>query len=186
MIVTRTVAGACALSLVDAKVHLRVDHTEEDTLITSLAQAAHNVVSEAIGRVLTAETWTVALPGASGDLALPVRPVLTVESIAYFDGDDMPQTASVSDFYLFKDPDRPSMRPKDGKAWPSVRRRDDAMTITLTAGMASVPDELAAAMKLLVGHWYQNREAASEKALSDAPMAVQMILDLHRDRWVAA
>lgn len=186
MIVTRTVAGDCALSLDDAKAHLRVDHDEEDALITSLAQAAHNVVSEAIGRVLTEETWTVALSGASGDLVLPVRPVKSVDAIAYFDADDAPQTATVSDFYLFQHPDRPSMRPKDGKAWPTVRLRDDAMTITLTAGMDAVPDELINAMKLLVGHWYQNREAASEKSLSEAPMAVQLILDLHRDRWVAA
>ena len=186
MITSRVVAGACALSLDDAKEHLRVGGTDEDALITSFAQAAHNVVSEAIGRVLTEETWTVSVAAASGDLVLPVRPVLTVESIAYFDADDAPQSATVSDFYLFRHPDRPRLRPKDGKAWPSARRRDDAITVTITVGMSEVPAELISVMKLLVGHWYDNRESASEKTLTEAPQAVQMILDLHRDRWVSA
>lgn len=186
MIITRTVAGDCALSLDDAKVHLRVDGDDEDALITSLAQAAHNVVSEAIGRVLTEETWTVSLSGANGDLVLPVRPVQSIDAIAYFDPDDAEQTGTVADFYLFAHADRPVMRPKDGAAWPSVRRREDALTITLTAGMMAVPDELIAAMKLLVGHWYENREAVSEGNKGEVPMAVEMILDLHRDRWVAA
>lgn len=186
MIVTRTVAGDCALSLADAKSHLRVDGSDEDALITALAQAAHNVVSEAIGRVLTEETWTVSVARVSGDLVLPVRPVLTVEGIAYFDLNDDVQAATVSDFYLFRHPDRPSLRPKDGKAWPGLRRRDDALTVTLTAGMSEIPEELISAMKLLVGHWYQNREAVAESSNGEVPMAVDMILDLHRDRWVAA
>lgn len=186
MIVTRTVAGDCALSLEDAKAHLRVDHDDEDDLITALAQAAHNVVSEAIGRVLTLETWTVATGPVSGDLVLPVRPVRAVSSITYFDAADTSQSAVVGDYYLFFDPDRPRMRPKPGKAWPAAIQRDDAVTITLTAGLASVPDELVAGMKLLVGHWYANREAVTEAGGKEMPLAVQMICDLHRDRWVAA
>jgi len=52
--------------------------------------------------------------------------------------------------------------------------------------MSEIPEELISAMKLLVGHWYQNREAVAESSNGEVPMAVDMILDLHRDRWVAA
>lgn len=38
-------------------------------------------------------------------------------------------------------------------------------------------------VRLLVGHWYANREAATAAALSPAPLAVDMLLALHRPVW---
>lgn len=39
------------------------------------------------------------------------------------------------------------------------------------------------AVRLLVGHWYANREAATPVALSEAPLAVQFLLNLERPTW---
>lgn len=36
------------------------------------------------------------------------------------------------------------------------------------------------AARLLVGHWYANREAATPVALTEAPLAVRMLLDFNR------
>ena len=36
------------------------------------------------------------------------------------------------------------------------------------------------AARLLVGHWYANREAASAVAVSEVPMAVRMLLDFNK------
>lgn len=187
MISIRTVAGTVPLSLADAKAHIRVDYDDDDALITSLAAAACNAIAEDVGRVLTAETWTVAVPRQNGDLILPVRPVRSITNIAYFDRDDAPQTATVSDFYLFAHPDRPVVRPKDGKQWPDARERDDAITLTLSVGLTAVPDELLAAAKLLLGHWYEHREAvATGQTPAELPMAVRYLCDMHRAKWVAA
>lgn len=36
------------------------------------------------------------------------------------------------------------------------------------------------AARLLLGHWYANREAATPGALTEAPMAVRMLLDFNK------
>lgn len=36
------------------------------------------------------------------------------------------------------------------------------------------------ACRLLVGHWYENREAVSDAAGAEVPMAVQMLLQINR------
>ena len=187
MIVQRSTAGACALSTEVAKQHLRVDHDDEDALIGALAQAAHNVVAEMTGRVLTEEEWTVAVPSVAGDLVLPLCPVQSLDAITYYDADGVSQSLDVADFWLFAHPDRPVIRPKPGTAWPALQPREDALTVTVTAGLASVPAELLAAMKLLVGHYYANREAVvTGYSVAELPMAVTDLCSLHQSRWVAA
>lgn len=42
------------------------------------------------------------------------------------------------------------------------------------------------AVRLLLGHWYANREAASATAVSEVPMAVSMLLAINRpaESWI--
>lgn len=42
--------------------------------------------------------------------------------------------------------------------------------------IAAVPETIKAALKLTVGHWYENREAFAEGALAEVPMAVKSLL----------
>lgn len=42
--------------------------------------------------------------------------------------------------------------------------------------VSAVPDDIQAAMKLMIGHWYANREEVSEAALSETPMAAKYLL----------
>lgn len=42
--------------------------------------------------------------------------------------------------------------------------------------VSAVPDDIQAAIKLLVGHWYANREETTEGALSEIPMAAKHLL----------
>jgi len=186
VIAKRTTVGDTSLSLPLAKEHLRVDYVDENGLITSLTQAAHNMASEMTGLVLTEEVWEVSTPPVSGDFVLPVMPVKTVDAISYFDANDVSQTAEVENFYFFANPTRPVLRPKPGFSWPNASKRDDAITVTVTAGLEAVPDEILAAIKLIVGHLYENREAVVEGKHVPLPWAVETMLDLHRAKWATA
>lgn len=186
MILTRTVAGDLPLTLAEVKAHLRVDHDDEDGLISSLLAAACGAVSEEIGRVLSPETWTLSFPQHRGDLVLPIRPVSAIAAVSYYDRDDAKQVGNPADFYLFPHPDRPVVRPKNDKKWPDVIDREDAITLTLSVGLSSVPDEILAAIKLLIGHWYENRNAVDAQKMDEAPVAYRHICDLHRARWLTA
>lgn len=183
----RVTAGALALSLPDAKTHLRVTEDDEDDLIASLAAAACASIAENVGRVLTEEQWAVSVAAVDGDLVLPLAPVRSVDAITYFDPDDTEQTVSVGDFYLFADDERAILRPKAGKAWPATIAREDAITVTFTVGMETVPPGLLAAAKLLLGHWYASREAVvTGQAAQEIPLGVQLLCDQERRNWVAA
>lgn len=187
MILRRVTVGVSALSLADAKAHLRVDHDDEDDLITALAESACASIAENVGRVLIEEQWTVAVAAVDGDFVLPLAPVRSVDAITYFDADDTEQAASVDDFYLFADDDCAILRPKAGKSWPATIAREDAITITITVGMTAVPPGLIAAAKLLLGHWYDTRAAvAMGQTPQEVPLGVQYLCDQARRNWVAA
>lgn len=187
MIKRRVTLGASALSLADAKDHLRVMHDDEDDVITALAASACASIAENVGRVLTEEQWTVSVAAVGGDLVLPLAPVRSVDAITYFDADDAEKAASVDDFYLFADDDSAILRPKAGKSWPTTIAREDAITVTITVGMETISPGLIAAAKLLLGHWYDTRAAVVQgQAPQEIPLGVQYLCDQARRNWVSS
>jgi len=99
------------VSLIDAKLHLRVDFDEDDTLIASLISAARQAAETLTGRQFTTARWKMVLdcfPGPSlmgvpagqpftlpgHAILLPKCPVQTVVSINYLDMGSALQTMS--------------------------------------------------------------------------------------------
>ena len=187
MLLTR-IAGPTVFPdlLAAAKEHLREDSTDQDLLISGLIAAAVEMIGAMAGRVLFAETWTLAISGVTGDLVLPKSPVTAVTAISYYDAAGVSQAATVADFYLFKDADVATLRPKPGKAWPVAQDREDAISVSFTAGYAALPGALKAAMLLLIGHLYENRETVVVgMAPAEVPLAVHELVAVHRLGWVA-
>ena len=180
-----TAAALPPVTQAEAKAHLRVDGSDEDSLIDALVLAATSAVEEETGRALVTQTWDYAVSQPSGKVMLPVHPVASVSTLAYYDTDDAPQTLTVSDYYLFKGPDKAWLEPKDNVDWPEMKDRPDALTVTFVAGqaVAAVPQALKQAILLLVAHWYENREAVGK--LTAAPLAYGHIISQHRLGWVA-
>lgn len=64
----------------------------------------------------------------------------------------------------------------------------DALTLAATAGNLTgatlttddVPEDIRAAILLLIGHLYENREAGAERALSEIPFGVKALLSMDR------
>jgi uncharacterized phiE125 gp8 family phage protein len=187
MFLRRTaVASSRPISLADARMHLKDPPEGEDPLIDRLIRVSCDIVGEMSGRVLALETWEAAYPSVSGDLVLPKNPVQAVTGIAYYDALDALQSAVLSDFYIFKDDDRCLIRPKSGKSWPQTITREDAITVTFTAGYSAVPDALISAIQLMIGHLYENREAVVTGTItSELPLAVQEMIAIHRIGWAA-
>jgi len=181
-----TAATAWPVTLAEARADLRIIGTDEDTLVTAQIATATSVVSEMSGLELTTQVWSMAVASVSGDLALPKVPVQSVGSISYYDADGVSQAAVVTDFHLFKDDFRATLRPKPGKSWPTLQTRDDALTVSFTAGQLTVPPALKQAVLFLVAHLYENREAIAETALSAIPFGVADMVNLHRRGWFGA
>ena len=59
--------------------------------------------------------------------------------------------------------------PAPGNAWPTPRNQNAAVMVDFVAGYANpaaVPAELTLALRLLVGHWYENRQAVNVGVIS--------------------
>lgn len=187
MLLNRTVAPTVyPVSLLEAREQLRVSDTSEDAYIQSLIYAATEMVEQMVGRPIASQTWAMEINGASGKVHLPKAPVISVSSIAYYDRDNASQTATVSDFYLFKDEDRAWLEPKPNISWPETYDRADALTITFVAGYAAQPANLKHAVLLLVSNFFENRTPVSEIDMKEVPFSLRSLIGISRLGWVQA
>lgn len=183
-----TPAAATIVSLADAKAHLRIFHDDEDTYINGLIAAAQDWMAGEknwLGRSVIEQEWELTLrefPVA--EVRLPKPPLIEVTAVHYTPpgGSEVPLAtyrefdAGVSDGgYIL---------PAAGAAWPSTNGEPDAVRIEFTAGFETVPASIKNAALLLIGHWFEHREAAGEAKITDLPMAVDALLMPYRD-WSA-
>lgn len=173
------------LTTAEAKVHLRVDHDDDDGYIDALVAAATEYLDGAfgiLGRALVTQSWQMSLaawPSATS-MVLPVPPVQAVTAVTYYDADNAEQTFGAANYRLVATEARALVELVDGASWPASYARSDAITVTFTAGYGDaaddVPEPIRQAARLLVAEWYDPaREAASEKELVAIPFGVRAL-----------
>jgi uncharacterized phiE125 gp8 family phage protein len=177
------------VSLADAKNHLRVDISDDDTLISALITAAREHVEEATRRALITQTWRLSLDQfpADDEIELPRPPLQSVSSIIYTDKDDTTSTLATSVYEVDTDGQPGRVKLAYGEDWPSdTLAETNPVKITFVAGYgdnaSDVPQRWQQAILLLVGHWYENREAivTGGGIPKELPLAVQSLIQMDR------
>ena len=174
------------ISLPDMKDHLRVTGTDEDALITTLIEAAREYCESYQNRAYITQTWEFALDEwpENGIISIPKPPLQSVTSIKYYGTDDAEYIWDPSNYQVDTHRQPGRVAPVYGKAWPSTTLRPmNGILITFEAGQAdadAVPERVKQAIKVLVGHLYENREATDLKELKEVPFAVHALLGLDR------
>jgi uncharacterized phiE125 gp8 family phage protein len=160
--------GTEPIALAEAKLHCKVDVTDDDALITALIVAARRLAEQQTGRALVTQQWKQTLdafPVAA--IALDLPPLQTVESLKYYDTDGAQQTlAAGTDYTVHTSTPLGLVAPAYGTTWPATRDMLEAVEIAFTAGYgaaAAVPQEIKQWMLLQIGHWYENREASGDR-----------------------
>jgi uncharacterized phiE125 gp8 family phage protein len=169
------------LSLVEAKLHLRVTVSTEDALITSLILAARERCEELSARSFVTRTYALYLDGwPCGDsLLLPMPPIQSVTSVTYVDSAGVTQTMPSSDYYLAASGGRLVLA--YGAGWPATALRGrESVIVRYVAGYGAasvVPAWCKHSMRLLLAHWYMNREEVTSGTVGHRlPEAAQEIL----------
>lgn len=156
--------AALPVTVEEAKMHLRVDSTYEDSHIENLIRAATELAQYNTDRALitqTVEEYFDDLPyGRVIDLSL--SPLQSVTSVSYMDTAGAYQIFSSANYTV----DTKSMPPRivlnPNTSWPStVGDFPNAIKVVYIAGdttTAAVPDTIKQAILLQVGFLYQNRE----------------------------
>lgn len=177
----------------EAKLHLRVDHSTEDALITRLIETARQQCEDRARRAFINRTMTAMLHRwpASGVIMLPYPPLVSVTSIEYTDEDGATLTWASSNYIVDTHSEPGCIVFKNDSTVPSVTLQEvNGIKITYTAGYGStagdVPDRYKQAMLLTIGHLYENREqvvTAQGIAITELPQGVDDLLMIDRGNW---
>ena len=180
--------AATPVSLAEAKAHLRVEHSEDDTLITAMITAATERLdgwSGILGRCLVMQTWVCEFDGfpCSDRLRLPLAPLGNITSVTFRDSDNVERTLSADTYYPVSDNLGPAVNLVSALSWPSTYDRADAVTVTASFGYgaaSAVPAPIKAAILLMVGDLYRNRESGVV-----GPVAVEVKMSATVDALLA-
>ena len=172
------------LTVAEAKAHLRVDHTTDDTLIESLIKAARATAEKFQGRGYLNQTYKLYLDyfPAAGYIELPYAPLSSVTSVVYEDENSDTQTWASSNYQVDTkmEPGRIWLAP--GITWPRVEPdRINAVTITYVVGYgatsASVPENIRHAIRLILSDLYNHREnTVVGQTANEIPFSAQHLL----------
>jgi uncharacterized phiE125 gp8 family phage protein len=182
-----TPATESVLSLQEVKDHCRVDGEADDLVLTGLLAAATEQAEIDFDRALMRKTYRLDLPRFYPCIGLPWPPLSSVQFIKYYDFDNALQTLD-EDVYAVDFGVEPSqVRAAYNQTWPTTYRRHDAVQITYDVGYETaeeVPQLQKQAVLLLIGHWFENREAVSADGVKEVPLAYQSIVQACRvHRW---
>lgn len=169
------------LTTAEAKSHLRVDTSDDDTLIDSLILGARHFIENYTGRQLIQATWVLRRDGFANELYLPRGPLSSVSSIQYIDQDGATQTLAGSAYTVDAHSNPGRVVLAYGQTWPNVRDQINNVTITFVAGygtaVTDVPEPIRQAMRLLVAHFYETREPyIVGTSASPVPFAIESLL----------
>lgn len=156
----------------------------EDTLIEGLITAARQMCESITNRAFVTQTWTLYLEDWPEDdwLKLPKGNLQSVESVKYTDSAGTVQTLVEDTDYLvdtYSEPGRIVLA--YGESWPTESLYPaNPIAIEFTCGYGDaddVPKAIKQALLLLVGHWYEHREAVLVGAASkEIEFAVRALL----------
>ena len=168
------------VSLAEMNEHLRFTGSMEDRVIQGLIDAAAASVSGELGRAIAPQTMREALQYPTRDTYLSVPPAQALVSVDYYDAANVLQAADLGDFEFYASEDWAFVR---SDAWPATYDRPDAVILQYDVGSDDMPPDIIQALKLIVAHWFQNREATSENAVKEIPRGASDIIGLHRVGW---
>ena len=162
----------------EAKQHLRIDFSDDDTLIDALIVTARQQAEHRMGRALITQQWRLGLDQFPDDsLELPKPKLVSVQSVTYLDSDGTRQTLAGSEYEVIADELVGRLVPAFGKSWPACRVFPGSVQVSYTCGYGAavdVPQSIKAWMLLAIGAWYENREALT---------AGQPVAELQRCFW---
>lgn len=169
--------GEAILPLADAKAQVRVLHEAEDDLIATFRDAAVGHVERVSGVALADADYRWTMRTFPTRIDLPMQPVTALGEVTY--DDDAGESATYTGARLVGS----SVYAAVNETWPYA---NGYAAVEFTAGLTS-PDEapeLIMAAKLLLGHFYMNREAVviggSSTGVVALPLGVQALIDTYR------
>jgi uncharacterized phiE125 gp8 family phage protein len=176
------------VTLLDAMTHIRVapDELDEQSYVSSLITAAREYCEGYTRRAFatqTIEAYLDRFPVAKA-IELPHPPLQSVTSVKYTDSAGAETTmAENTDYIVDTDSDVGRIVLPYAQIWPSTALSTvNPIKIRYVAGYTTLPAMYRQAILLLVGHWYENREATGQVS-GRLEIAVDALLSMDKAGW---
>lgn len=163
----RLSAPAAPFSVDDLKEELGIGHDEDDGMLERLIERATGYLDGPAGimaKALVSQQWSETRAKLERSMKVGLGPLISVDSVKYFDADDVEQTLSSSLYRVYPALDGFEVELKQDTTIPVLAHRKDAVKITFTAGYGAgpdVPEPILGAISMLAGHFYENPTESS-------------------------
>jgi uncharacterized phiE125 gp8 family phage protein len=152
------------VTLLEAKLHAKVDHTDDDTLITALISAAREQAEHLIGRALITQTQELVLDSfPASEISLHLPDVQAIASVKYINLEGVERTMDAAEYSLDMESTPCWLLPAYGFSWPPTLDTVNTVRIRFTVGYgataADVPQAIRAWLLVRVASLYAQREA---------------------------
>lgn len=171
------------VSLDAVKLHLRLipgDDSEDEQIITPLITMAREFCENVTGRALSPQTIAAYPPSDMQRVLLPMPPLVEVERINTYDEAGNSRTLA-QDAY--------TVDTVDGLVTlgtlPGNLRTHNPVEIIYRTGRENIPGPIRQAILLLVGHYYENREAVKVGAIAsiEVQLTAKTLLNQYKVWW---
>jgi uncharacterized phiE125 gp8 family phage protein len=156
----------------ELKDNLRLDNTEQDSLLDILISSARQAIEAKIHRTLINTVYVQYYDKFPVLIELYRPPVSAVASVKYYDSDGNLQTVSASDYNVDYNSLPPRIVLAENATWPTVQtNKPSAVEIEYTAGYGAdetaPPEALKQAVIMLASDIYEHPEANVELKLEE-------------------
>lgn len=171
------------VSRADAKSWCRIDSdiTDQDGMIDLMIAAMTDYAENLTGRAFVQRSYELRLDGFCNVIELPKPPLLTIDSIQYYDTNAVLQTVSAADYVadIYREPG--IVEPAYLESWPATQGIRNAVRIAFTAGYAAgspqdgdgyrqaVPANLKLWMQARISTLYDNRDHLMQSSFKAMP-----------------
>lgn len=172
------------LSLGDVKRYSVIEHNDDDPLLIDLINDATDYAQHYMHSQLCSAVYEVFFESFDDCLELPLKPIVSVDAVNYFDEDSIEQLLDSSVYEIDQYGTTPNIVLVDGETWPTVDSRVTPVKITYTAGYgesSNVPGTIRRAIAMLVRHFDENREGIAFSQVNEMPHAITALLGRYRN-----
>lgn len=172
------------VTLTEAKLHSRVDGSDDDDLIEMMISSARQHAEQITERALAPTTFCLYLDAFPEDgIRIPRPPVTAITSVQYVDTAGDLQTMDAGDYSL-DDAQEPSwLLLSYGESWPNTLDVANAVRVTYTAGYsaADCPAQVKSFILAAVASMYKQREHIADSSRLPASVSfLDGLLDAYR------
>jgi uncharacterized phiE125 gp8 family phage protein len=163
----KTKAATEPVTVADVKLYARVAHNVEDALITTWISAGRKLAEDYQHRSYIEQVYNLTFDSFPDKcIEIPMPPLLSIDSVRYYDEDNVETTVSTSDYFVDTTSEIGRLAFTSGFSWPSVTLRPlNGLIIEFTAGYgataADTPDSVKNAIYIYCTHMFENRESES-------------------------